>query len=586
MRIASFVLLAAVLALHLFAIPLTIWEYDENLFAMGVEKYEPLQHHPPPPGAPLYMGVAKLLYPFAGDAFRTLVVLSVLTTAAGLLLFTAAFREIGLDPLPAAVGSALFYLSPTMLVHGTVALADSGALALMALAIWFSARSIRNPQVANAIVASLAGAAAVGWRPQFSIAVVPLFAVTVVMTRSWRARLAAVAAFGIGCLAWLIPLVVMTGGLGSFVGWIGGQAGYYAAHDAHLSRSGLTDSQLLFRFLAHAWGPKWLALPVLALAAAGLVVLIMRKEKRVVPAVVMAAVYFAFALLTMDPADAVRYTLPALPAVALLAAAALSAHRLALVALAGVIAYGIGARIYTGTILHDRTSSPSPPVAAADFIRKTAPRNAVVLFDMPLRPHADNLLRQFRRMRTDEALLRFGADLDVPLVAYADGTLPGKVFAWRESDAYGKLTRNFYRVVSVQTIPSEERYQPVSGLFPPERAHDGSSWRWLGPAATIVLPDLGAERVTLTFRLPPEYPLDGNRVTISTSAGTASAALRRDSAATVTVPLPRGNARVTLTPERSFVPAEVAGSNNRDPRRLSVMLIAVRQSAPAGTPRD
>lgn len=584
MRIASFVLLAAVFALHLFAIPLTIWEYDENLFAMGVERYEPLLHHPPPPGAPLYIGAAKLLYPFCGDAFRTLVVLSVITTGAGLLLFAAAFRAIGLDPLPAAIGSALFYLSPSMLVHGTVALADSGALALMALAIWFSARAIADPTIAHSIVAALAGAAAVGWRPQFSIAVVPLFAVTLLMTRSWRARFAAAGAFTAGCLAWLIPLMAATGGIRRFLGWIGGQAGYYAAHDAHLSRSGITTLQLLFRFLAHAWGPKLLALPVLALAAIGLVVLLRRRERRLLPVIVMAAVYFTFALLTMDPADAVRYTLPALPAVALLAAASLSSRRLAIVALACVIGYGAASRAYTNPIIRDRTTGASPPVAAAAFIRQSVPRDAVILYDPPLRPHADNLLRDYRRMRTDEALMRFGARLEVPLVAYADGALPGKVFSWSESDAYGKLTRNFYRVVTVQTLAPAERYQPLSGLYPPERSHDGKSWRWIGPAGTILLPDVGARRVAIALRLPPEYPLEGNRVTLSTSAGSAVVDLRRGESAIVEVPLSRGPSRLTLTPQRSFVPADIAGSRNRDPRRLSVMLTEVRQSAAPPAP--
>jgi hypothetical protein len=85
---------------------------------------------------------------------------------------------------------------------------------------------------------------------------------------------------------------------------------------------------------------------------------------------------------------------------------------------------------------------------------------------------------------------------------------------------------------------------------------------------------LGATRARLVFRAPPEYPLDANRVRIGESMVT----LKRNETSEVIVPLI--GQRITITPERTFIPANVRGQNNRDRRTLSVMLTRVEQIDP------
>ena len=129
--------IVVVAALHLTSIPATIWEYDESLFAMAVEKYEPLLHNPPPPGYPIYIGVAKLVAPLAGYVpFRALVALSAFTAIAGFILLAFAFRQLTGSTRAGVMGAVLFYASPTMLLHATLPQSDSGALALLALSMW------------------------------------------------------------------------------------------------------------------------------------------------------------------------------------------------------------------------------------------------------------------------------------------------------------------------------------------------------------------------------------------------------------------------------------------------------------------
>lgn len=552
LRALSLIAAAVLLAVHLASAPRTLWEFDEPLFAMAVEKYEPLRHHPPPPGYPLFIGFAKLVEPLFGTPFPTLLAISILGTVGGFAAWAWALRSI-----PAAL---LLYASPAMLVHATLPQSDSMAMALLGVAVGLCMRG------AHPIAIALACAATVGWRLQFSILVVPLFLTALVLLRTWRARALATLAFGVTCLAWLVPLVYATGGVDGFRGWLGGQAAYFAAHDADLSRSGTSAVQLAFRFIAHPWGPKWLSFPVLLVAAVGLVFVIRKRKLETLPLLVGTAVYLGFALWTMDPADAVRYALPTLPCVAFLAT--LPFDRRFVFA---VIAYAVGAVIYTFPVLEQRRTIPSPPVAAIEHLRRVAPHNAVILYDLPLMPHARYLLRGYQRSRIDDGLLRFGHRLDVPLFVLADGETEGTVFRWRSSDAYRKLTRNFYGVVTVSPVPAAERFQAVSGIHSPERSRDGLSWRWVGAEGVLRLPDVGATHVRLTFRLPPEYPFEGNTVRI----GAQTLALRRGESREIIVPSAE---LVRIVPERTFVPAQIPGRNNRDRRTLSVMLTEVEQT--------
>lgn len=274
-------------------------------------------------------------------------------------------------------------------------------------------------------------------------------------------------------------------------------------------------------------------------------------------------VYFAFALATMDPADAVRYAIPALPLVAFLAALAL--RKIPWLA----IAYVAGAYFYAFPVLRARATSDAPPAAAARWIERNVPRNAAIFYDLALRPHADSLLRGWKTTRTD-------VDPSIPVVIYADGErgdAPGVTFRWPDTDAYRKLTRQHYGAVSVIPLPATQRFRVIEGVFAPERLRDGTSWRWLSAHATLELPNLGATRVRLAFRTPPEYPLDGNRVRVNG----ALVELRRNATAEVIVPFAP---RIVIEPEHSFIPAQIRGANNRDKRTLSVMLTKVEQLDP------
>lgn len=575
MRSAVLVVIAAAVVgtLHFSSLPRTLWEFDEHFFALGVENYQPLLHHPPPPGCPLFIGVAKIF--FTNDPFRALVTTNVVMLFVGLVAWAWAFREISGSVLTGVVAAVLLYGSPALLMSGTTALADTGMLALLGLAVFCGTAGFSplKSTIAGGLKSAspLFVALAVGWRPQIAVAAIGFLLALIALARTWRERITITFTFTLACLAWLIPLVIETGGPASFWNWLSGQAAYYAQHDADLSRSGHSAAHILLRFVAHPWGPKWLSIPLLGCALLGI-----RRNPKLIPLAAMALAYLAFALATMDPADAVRYAIPSLPLIALLAATALT--RVQFLAVLALF-YAAGAWWYASPVLRTRATEPSPGVLAARWIRANMPPNTVVMYELPLRPHAEFHLRDFRNMRVDAALAQFGGDAAVPMVLFADGetgSAAGVTFRWPDTDAYRKLTRQHYGAVSVIPLLPSQRFRVVEGVYAPERRRDGAAWRWLGARAVLELPDIGASAVRLQFRTPPEYPLASNRVRVRIGNAEAVVALGRTETADVV--LPRSAQRIEIFPERTFVPAEIPGANNRDRRTLSVMLTAVEQT--------
>jgi hypothetical protein len=315
----------------------------------------------------------------------------------------------------------------------------------------------------------------------------------------------------------------------------------------------------------------------------------------------------------MDPADAVRYAIPSLPFVALLAGVTLisgtpllrlrhllpasrekgdslafspphrekvrEARMWGAIAILATLVYAIGSLWYAWPILHARSTMPSAPVAATRWIAQNISRDAIILFDLSLRPHAEYLLPDWKSMRIDEGSgAEGGIDPATPIVLLADGDHDDAItFRWPDTDAYRKLTRKHYGAVSVVPLPASRRLRVIEGVYPPERTKDGHAWRWIGARGVIELPNLGATRARISLRTPPEYPFEAIRVRIQSGGYDAITTVPRDATVPVAVPIWPGPARITITPERTFVPARMPGANNRDQRTLSVMLTRVEQ---------
>lgn len=566
-----------------FGLPASPWEFDEFLFFHGLQDYDPLAHHPPPPGYPLYILFGQLVRLLIPSDFWTLVAISVAASLAGFVFLALAFRNLAGDEGIGVAGAWLFYLSPAMLIHATLPISDPGAVALLAAALYFCTRAPRGENGSmNAALFALFAALTVGWRMQFAIFVVPFFLVGVALLGRWRDRGIALAVFTTVCLAWLVPLALAVGGVRELVDFELGQGKYLAAHDAAESRTGWTPARIAFRFIGRAWGNEGMALAMLALAAGGGMVLLRRRLRALLPLLAGAGVYIAVALLVMDPADGVRYSIPFLIATAFFAGsgAVMLVRRVSLPPALLPIAATAAFLVYTGPLLLQRRTTISPPVRAALWARQAMPRNAVALYELPLWPHTTYLLADRRPARVDDGLAAYYDRPEVPLFVYADGAtnVPGaRVFRWRPSDAYLKLTRNHYRAASIIPVPPERRFRIVRGIHGPERSQEGLEWRWMDAVAELQLPRGPERALSLRVGLPEAAPLEENVLRVSVAGQPPTTVyVNRGMPSVATLRVPAGAPVVRIESARSFIPAEVPAMRSGDRRRLAVELYEVR----------
>ncbi len=429
-----------------------------------------------------------------------------------------------------------------------------------------------------------AASAAIGCRPQLALAVLPMLGVALWQEPDRRRRDQVLAAFTVTSLLWFVPLVVAAGGPRSFLAYEMKQAAYVAVHDANTSRAGESKLALLTRFLAHPWGTKWLSLPVLALAVIGIVVLARRRRGAALPLAVLAAAQLAVCLLFLDPADGVRYALPVVLGTAFVAVVGseAAARRARVPAAAWVVPalVVVGGAIYAGPLLAARSTSLSPPLQATVWARRHLPAGAGILVQDDLAPHAHFLLRGFDLSPIDAGLQTYARRPYAPLWLLAEGETkwPGAVtFRWPETDAYGKLTRNHYRVISLSPIPADARYQVVRGVNVYEPSVRDPQWRWLDADAVLRIFPRGIRAVAVTLGLPAAAPLPSNTVTLSVNGTSITTVeLSRGIERQVELPLSGcGKADIEFRSDRSFVPGTTA--TGTDSRRLAVQLLALKR---------
>ncbi len=410
------------------------------------------------------------------------------------------------DPL----ASLLFSFSAAVLVHGPAARVDAFGWLFVALAFL----SLRKPVLLGAFAAAATACGIVSALAMF-------FAALILIVTERRDRFLATVAF----LIVLLPFVTIPETLTPPPGFS------------------------VTRFTLHPWGSKFVALPLLVAVAAGIRPLVRKWSAELEVLMWFAVVHVAIGIALVDPADGVRYAVPSLLFTAFVASEGLRALRVGWVGAAVLAALSVW---YAWPILRDRVTRPSPPVEAAREI----PAGTVVLADQETAPFAKGL-------PLDDGLRRH-VDDTVPLLhfAYGNSNAPGaRVFSRDDGDAYGKLTRNAYRHVSL--VPVIDRFAPVRGMFGLERNEAGETWRWLEREAVVRVPR-GRAMARVTLRLPSDATLESNDIQINATRVTVR----------------RGETIETLVPlEQPLLLFRAASSYDLAPpdtRRVAVQVVTIR----------
>lgn len=194
-----------------------LYSTDSALYALAFEKYDISLHQPQPPGYPLYILLGKLFYWIVGDANLALVLISVLFSVLATWAIWRLAKKIYGSQV-AWIATFLFISSPLVWFHGQVALTYIVDAFFAAWFGYYIYDVVYSKKLAYAgILSSIILALGAGFRPTLAIFLLPLWLLALLRQRNLKLLLANGLVFLGVVVLWLIPEIILSGGVKSFL---------------------------------------------------------------------------------------------------------------------------------------------------------------------------------------------------------------------------------------------------------------------------------------------------------------------------------------------------------------------------------
>jgi hypothetical protein len=499
---------------RLLAMARTLWWWDEALFCLGVRSYDVTQHHPHPPGFPVYVAAAKLLRFVTGSDFHALQTINVV---AGMLLFPALYllaREIGFRFTTATIAAALCTFFPNVWFFGGTALSDVPSITLVVFA---AAMLFRGRRSANAyFVGTFALALAIGIRPQnVLVGLYPGIVATWHRARvSFRDVVFAAAlgtAISLGAYAYA---AIGTGDVDAWLRVVREHGDYIARVDSFRNPERPALWRLFDRFFLRQYQSPTLSILTSLFVIASVAGAVRQRDRPVLDAALTFVPVAVMTWLMLDRYSVNRFSIAYAPLFAILAAdgvARVAKHREAIAGTALVLAFAIWTVPTLGVVRRDET----PPVQAIDVLKKTYdPRVHDLYVGFSLSPHVEYLSGiPYVRVKEERSLpLSLGAKTPL-FLSEIDHTEPGGAVFRRPRGRLNMITRGYYYDVALRPMTSTATF--VSGWY--EGGRDGVwEWRWMGRRSVTQLPPVrGTAKLEVVFDVPTDLLPSQPMITIA-----------------------------------------------------------------------
>ena len=351
-------------------------DIDSINFDRGIHDYDPAAHQPHPPGYPVYIALAKLPHDWFASHATGIAVVAAFFSALAVTPLYLLLRD--LTTLPTAVLACLLTLfNPLVWFNGVRPMSDLVGFFFATTAQWLTLRSFSSARSTAYVAAVVAGLAA-GVRIQTLLLTVPLLVIGCFRDPGRTAGTGL--GLSLGVAIWLGPLVVTLGGAAEFQAAFLPVVGDTLMFESIASRfSARAAASALHDTAIAPWQSPWLAAAVLLLAACGVFMLARSGRRTLTLLCALFAPYGIYHLLVQD-VETLRYVIPMIPFVAVLASVPLAtAWRVRPVA-AGGVALGLLAAAATLTVpaLIAYRHTPSPTAQAVQYINTHANDSDVV----------------------------------------------------------------------------------------------------------------------------------------------------------------------------------------------------------------
>ena len=193
-----------------------LYNWDAVQFALALHEFDVTKHQPHPPGYLLYVGLGRLLNASLGDPTLAYVALAMLFSAGTTFVLYGLARRL-YDRATAVVAASLLAVSPLFWFYGSVGLTYAGEAFAASVIAWFAYGTLTGSTrhlYWGALALGLTG----GIRQSVLLLLLPLWlGAAVIGIRSRRRLIIAGSILTTSVLAWLLPMMWLTGGPGAYV---------------------------------------------------------------------------------------------------------------------------------------------------------------------------------------------------------------------------------------------------------------------------------------------------------------------------------------------------------------------------------
>lgn len=480
------------------AVARSLNDWDEALFSMGVAEYDVNQHHPHPPGYPLFVAAAKAVHLLGINEFRCLQVVVFLGAC---LLFPALVmfaRELGFAFATSMCGALIFMFLPNVWIYGGSGFSDVPALMLGigASALLLRGRRDRRAYILGAVVLGIAGGVRL---PNLLIGAIPALVSTVHRgrARDFRAISAAIFLGGTIVAGSYLGAALSSGTLEQYRTRLQEQGEYVRTIDSWRNPHRPPLRDVAKEFFLHPVQQKQQMTGLALLALLGIAAAVVRRQWMLLVPLAIFGPPMVLAWLNLDIAAAGRYAIAYMPMHALFAAHGLRViGRRAAVQAMLAVAVAIVFIVWAWPALRLQRTSDPPATAALLWIRNHVPKTTGVYVQGGLGPHATYLLPEHRLTfyERSEEISRIGENTWVVDTRALAGA---RIFAWPRTNPLWKIIRRRNFEAAVVSLRSLVAFGEGWHLAEGDGAH---TFRWMGKESRAELPSMPAGGV-LTMRM-------------------------------------------------------------------------------------